>query len=93
MSGVNHSYRSGVLIVAHHAYAERWVRSVKEECLAKLILLGEAHCGAHCATTKPTIMRKETTKAKTTYCCSLWRLEQSIENRKRCGVESDWAAC
>jgi putative transposase len=23
------------------AYAERWVRSVKEECLAKLILLGE----------------------------------------------------
>jgi putative transposase len=24
-----------------NAYAERWVRSVKEECLAKLILLGE----------------------------------------------------
>src|SRR5258708_39116499 len=23
------------------AYAERWVRSVREECLAKLILLGE----------------------------------------------------
>ncbi len=25
-----------------NAYAERWVRSVKEECLAKLILFGEA---------------------------------------------------
>src|SRR5438093_10237099 len=25
-----------------NAYAERWVRSVKEECLARLILLGEA---------------------------------------------------
>jgi hypothetical protein len=25
-----------------NSYAERWVRSVKEECLAKLILLGEA---------------------------------------------------
>ena len=25
-----------------NAYAERWVRSVKEECLAKLILLGES---------------------------------------------------
>src|SRR5215467_4409676 len=25
-----------------HAYAERWVRSVKEECLARLILFGEA---------------------------------------------------
>ena len=24
-----------------NAYAERWVKSVKEECLAKLILLGE----------------------------------------------------
>ena len=24
-----------------NAYAERWVRSIKEECLAKLILLGE----------------------------------------------------
>ncbi len=24
-----------------NAYAERWVRSVKEECLAKLILFGE----------------------------------------------------
>jgi hypothetical protein len=25
-----------------HAYAERWVRSVKEECLSRLILCGEA---------------------------------------------------
>src|SRR5882672_8823824 len=25
-----------------HAYAERWVRSVKEECLARVILFGEA---------------------------------------------------
>ena len=24
-----------------HAYAERWVRSVKEECLARLMLFGE----------------------------------------------------
>ena len=26
-----------------NAYAERWVRSVKEECLSKIIVLGEAH--------------------------------------------------
>jgi putative transposase len=25
-----------------NAYAERWVRSIKEECLSRLILLGEA---------------------------------------------------
>ena len=27
---------------AHNAFAERWVRSVKAECLSKLILFGEA---------------------------------------------------
>ena len=27
--------------IALNAYAERWVRSVKEECLSRLILLGE----------------------------------------------------
>src|SRR5206468_1990534 len=64
-----------------NAYAERWVRSVK------------ARCGARCATTKPTIMRKEITKAKTTYCYSLCRLQQSAENRTRCVVGSGWAAC
>jgi hypothetical protein len=74
------------------AYAERWVRSVRE-CLGKLILLEKAHCGERCGTTKPTIMRKEITKAKTTYCYSLCRFQQSVENRKRCGVESAWAAC
>ena len=26
-----------------NAYAERWVRSVREECLDKLVLLGEWH--------------------------------------------------
>ena len=25
-----------------HAYAERWIRSIKEECLSRLILCGEA---------------------------------------------------
>jgi hypothetical protein len=53
----------------------------------------KAHCGARCATTKPTIMGKEITKAKTTYCYSLCRLKQSAENGKRCVVGSGWAAC
>jgi putative transposase len=32
-----------------NAYAERWVRSVKEECLSRIILFGEAalHCTLH----------------------------------------------
>jgi len=54
---------------------------------------GAAHCDERCATTKPTIMRKEITKAKTTYCYSLCRLKQSVENRERYGVGSGWGAC
>jgi hypothetical protein len=46
-----------------------------------------------CATTKLTFMRKEITKAKTTYCYSLCRLKQSVENRKSCGVGNDWVVC
>src|SRR5260370_24226998 len=38
-------------------------------------------------------MRREITKAKTTYCYSLCQLKQPVENRKRCGVGSGWAAC
>jgi hypothetical protein len=38
------------------------------------------------------IMKREITKAKTTYCYSPCRLKQSVENRKRCGVGSGWAA-
>ena len=50
------------------------------------------HCGKRCATTNPTIMRKEITKAKTTYCYSLCRLKQSVENGERYGVGSGWGA-
>jgi putative transposase len=36
------SYRIGPIALPRpDAYAERWVRSVKEECLSNLILLGE----------------------------------------------------
>ena len=37
-------------------------------------------------------MRKEITKAKTTYCYSLCRLKQSVENGERYGVGSGWGA-
>ena len=56
-------------------------------------LVGRRLIAARCATTKPTIMRREITKAKTTYCYSLCQLKESVENRKRCGVGSGWAAC
>jgi hypothetical protein len=76
-----------------NAYAERWVRSLRRNVYRTLSCWVKAHCGARCATTKPTIMKREITKAKTKYCYSLCRLEQSVEKGKRCGVGSGWAAC
>jgi hypothetical protein len=48
-----------------NAYAERWVRSAKEECLSKLILFGAA------SLRRALTAFKETTKARTTLCSSL----------------------
>jgi len=75
-----------------NAYAERWVRLRRNACRT-LSCWVKAHCGARCATTQFTIMKREITKAKTTYCYSLCQLKQSVENRKRCGVGSGWAVC
>jgi transposase InsO family protein len=76
-----------------NAYAERWVRSVKEECLGKLILLGEGSLRRALRHYEAHYHEERITKAKTTYCSSLCRLKPSVENKKRCGVVSGWAAC
>jgi transposase InsO family protein len=77
-----------------NAYAERWVRSVKEECLSKLILLGEGslrrvlrHYEAHYHE------ERNHQGAKTTSCCSPCGLQQSQENKNRCAVGNGWAGC
>jgi hypothetical protein len=52
-----------------NAFAERWARSVKEECLSKLILFGERsmhYYEIHCPW-------NEITKAKIIYCFFLCR--------------------
>ena len=71
-----------------NAYAERWVRSVKEECLAKLILLSEGSLRRALRHYEAIIMKKEITKAKTTACYSLYRRQQSTEYRTMYDVES-----
>ena len=53
-----------------NAFAERWLRSAKEECLAKLILFGEAHSGELSASSLNTIIPNVTTKAEKTCSCS-----------------------
>ena len=42
LGNVEPQHRHAAQLHTHaNAYAERWVRSVREECLAKVILLGE----------------------------------------------------
>jgi hypothetical protein len=47
-----------------NANLERWNRSVKEECLSKMILFGEARSGMCFQITSTIITEKETIKAK-----------------------------
>jgi len=43
LGNVDPQHRHAAQLYTHaNSYAERWVRSVKEECLAKLILVGES---------------------------------------------------
>jgi putative transposase len=47
-----------------NAFAERWVRSVKQECLSKLILFGEGPRSRCPLSTTAIITMKETIKGK-----------------------------
>ena len=62
-----------------NAFAERWVRSAKEECLSKLILFGEGPCRGLWPNSAPIITVKETIRGKVTSCCSQ-RLAMSSNN-------------
>ena len=47
-----------------NAFAERWVRSVKEECLSRLILFGESSLRRLCSNTLCITMRSATPRVK-----------------------------
>ena len=49
-----------------NAFAERWVRSVKQECLSKVILFGEGRCRGSWPSTADTITARGTIKGKAT---------------------------
>jgi transposase InsO family protein len=51
-----------------NAYAERWVRSVKEECLAQLILFGEASLRHALTQYVDTFTTNAPTRAKAMWC-------------------------
>src|SRR5713226_1523826 len=74
-----------------NAYAERWVRSVKEECLCKVILFGERSLRRALSEYVNISMPNGITKGRAMSCCSL-----GVPTTAATGMfnaASDWAAC
>jgi putative transposase len=75
-----------------NSYAERWVRSVKEECLAKLILFGESSLRRALQQYLLHYHEERNIRAKTIGSCFL-RGRRQGRTWEQCGVENDWGAC
>jgi hypothetical protein len=75
-----------------NADAERWVRSVKEECLSRLILFEESSLRRGNSNTSYITTRSVTIRAKTIGSCFL-RGRRQVGTWEQCGIENDWAAC
>jgi hypothetical protein len=74
-----------------NAYAERWVRSVKEECLCKVILFGERSLRRALSEYVEHFHANGITKGRAMSCCSL-----GVQTPAATGMfnaASDWAAC
>jgi hypothetical protein len=71
-----------------NAFAERWVRSVKEECLSHLILFGERSLRKALTQFQSIITQNATTRARTTFCFSLPLLGLSPVGDVACAVEN-----
>jgi putative transposase len=72
-----------------NAYAERWVRSVKEECLSRVILFGERSLRRALRNTLTTTMRSATTKERATSCYFLGTGTSIVSGASN--AASDWA--
>jgi hypothetical protein len=70
-----------------NAYAERWVRSIKEECLSKVILFGERSLRRALSEYVAISILSGTTRGRPTSCCFLGRRLGSANGRY--GVASD----
>jgi hypothetical protein len=68
-----------------NAYAERWVRSVKEECLARMILFGEASL-RHALKQHVEHCHSERNHRARATCCSSLRLAKAQRVKARFGV-------
>jgi hypothetical protein len=70
-----------------NAYAERWVRSVKDECLSKIILFGDLSLERRANMLRTTTL-SEIIKESPTSCCSL--MSRRCAAQDRCDAASGW---
>jgi len=75
-----------------NSYAERWVRSVKEECLSRLILFGESSLRRALQQYLVHCHEERDHQGKTTGSCFL-RGRKQEGAKEQCGVENDWKVC
>jgi putative transposase len=76
-----------------NAHAERWVRSIKEECLSKLILFGESSLRRVVSEYLEHYHRERNHQGKAIFCSSLPRLRVSPGCQVRLAVGTGWAGC
>ena len=74
-----------------NAYAERWVRSVKEECLSKVILFGERSLRRVLSDYVTISIASGIIRGRVTSCCFLGR--RATTARGLCSAASDWVGC
>jgi hypothetical protein len=75
-----------------NSYAERWVRSVKEECLSRLILFGESSLRRALQQYIVHYHEERNHQGKDNRILFPSPTE-ARRNMTQCGVENDWAAC
>jgi transposase InsO family protein len=73
-----------------NAYAERFVRSIKEECLERIIPIGERHFRARWRSLSTTIIANGITKGSTTGSS---RDHRESTERGGCSAGLGWAGC
>jgi len=75
-----------------NSYAERWVRSVKEECLAKLILFGESSLRRALRQYLLHYHEERNHQGKGNRILFPFQ-RKARRKREQCGAGNDWAAC
>jgi hypothetical protein len=73
-----------------NAYAEPWVRSVKEECLSKVVLFGERSLRRTLSQYVEHFHTERNHRGRAPPCCSL--AIQTFTARAPCNAASDWVA-